>query len=423
MLSPTRDNDIKGSLNLSKTRLATLIHNSTVALIGDTLDFQTLGFHDLHGSTLNPRTIIDSIYADGVYYHVWAAVKQTLDERNSRGIRKSNLLKASLERFLFELAGVILPRVDGPHFTFVDPRKHGDMISMIRNARRLVSLFEEKDIPRSKVVVSIPATFDGIRAAQVLESEHGIHTNLYLVASLLHAAACAEAAATTITVPVGRLLDWYERRRRTKFKDLSIHPGTEAIQASTEYFKLHGIKTKVIGSEFRSLSEMVPLIGLDAICISKDQADGLRGYQISIPTSGTSPSSAAVLRARQALYPTKLLTAHSEFMHAMSAETRAMITAVLYGSLKELTSHMDELEALIAVELADQYDLRTLDLKSLYQVWNGQSRKKQKGRRQDRKGKAPSDCEIKKVLPKEKDLRLEEIHWTANEVHDMDDVF
>ncbi|KAG5715998.1 putative transaldolase [Termitomyces sp. T112] len=321
----------------------------------------------------------------------YAAVKV---EEDGYVTHPESLLKASMERFLVEIADVIIPRVDGPHFTFVDPRKHDDMISMIRNARRLVSLFEEKHISKRKIV--IPATFEGIRAAQVLESEHAIHTNLYLVSSLLHAAACAEAGATTITVPVGRLLDWYERRRRTDFKDLSIHPGTESIQASIQYFKLHGIKTKVIGSEFRSLSEIVPLTGLDAICISKDQADGLKGCQISVSiSSATSSSPAALLRARQALYPTKLLSAHSGFMDTMSTETRTMITEILYGSLRELKCHLDELQSLMARELADQYNSRTLDLKSLYKARNERPHRMKKGTKVSSSG----DLQTKNMLP------------------------
>jgi len=96
-----------------------------------------------------------AIDADSVFYHVWTAVKQTLDERVRRRIPNSRLVKASLERFLFELGNIILYRVDGPHFTIVDPRKHNDASLMVRNAQRLVSLFEEKDIERSKVVVSV----------------------------------------------------------------------------------------------------------------------------------------------------------------------------------------------------------------------------------------------------------------------------
>ncbi|KAG6820073.1 hypothetical protein H0H93_005601 [Arthromyces matolae] len=94
-------------------------------------------------------------------------------------------------------------RVDGPHFTFVDPRKHDNTDSIVRNAQRIISLFQEKEVSKGKIV--IPATAEGIQAAQILQSEHKINTNLYLVSGLLHAAACAEAGATTITVPVGRV--------------------------------------------------------------------------------------------------------------------------------------------------------------------------------------------------------------------------
>lgn len=175
------------------------------------------------------------------------------------------------------------------------------------------------------------------------------------------------------------------------------------------------------------LSEIVPLTGLDAICISKDQADGLKGCQMGISTSSTSPSPAALLRARQALYPTELLSAQSGFLDAMSTETRTMITTVLHDSLSELKYHMDELEGLIALELAHQYNSRTLDLKSLYQTWNGEPRRMREGR----KGKVspPGDQyqETKKEFhPKrslESDFRLEETQWTATDVHDIDDEF
>ncbi|KAG6918287.1 hypothetical protein DXG01_015379 [Tephrocybe rancida] len=134
---------------------ATLLHDKNIALIGDTLDFETLGVHDLHGTTINPTSIVDMLDARGVFYHIWVAVKQTLAERNSRRIPGGSLVKASLERFLYEIADVILCRVDGPHFTFVDPRKHRDTGSIVRNAQRLIYLFEEKNIPKDKVVVSV----------------------------------------------------------------------------------------------------------------------------------------------------------------------------------------------------------------------------------------------------------------------------
>ncbi|GLB39615.1 putative transaldolase is important for the balance of metabolites in the pentose-phosphate pathway [Lyophyllum shimeji] len=382
-----------------------------MALIADTLNFETLGMHDLHGTTINPRSIIGAIDADSVFYHLWTAVKQTLDERVRRRIPNSRLVKASLERFLFELGNIIMYRVDGPHFTMVDPRRHNDASSMVRNAQRLVSLFEEKDIRRSKVVVSIPATSEGLHAAQELESEHGIHTNLFLVSGLIHAAACAEAGATTITIPVGRLLNWYERKRKAAYKDLSTHPGVETIQSTLEYFRLHGIKTKVIGSEFRALSEIGPHAGFDAICISKDQADGLQRCQISTATLRL--SSSAHLRARQAQYPTSFLSSKTGFMEAMSAETRSMVAATLFVPLGEMKAQMDSLEEIVEKEVVRQFELTltTVDLKGFY----GTPVKKRKSRVSD--GSDSGRAGLKRGLAE--DLGLEEVCSSQ----DTDDVF
>lgn len=406
---PSQTDKNTDTCKLGSIRLTELVNDREIALIADTLDFETLGLHDLHGTAINPSSILGAIGADSVFYHVWTAVKQTLEERVRRRIPNSKLVRASLERFLFELGNIILYRVDGPHFTIVDPRKHNDTSSMVRNAQRLVSLFEENGIRRSKVVVSIPATTEGLRAAQELESEHGIHTNLYLVSGLLHAAACAEAGATTITIPVGRLLDWYERKRKAAYEDLSTHPGVETIQSTLEYFKLHGIKTKVIGSEFRALSEIGPHAGFDAICLSKDQADGLRRCHIS--TSTLLPSSSAHLRARQAQYPTSLLSSKRGLMDAMSAETRSMVAATLFVPLGEMKAHMDSLEEIVEKEVARQSELMALDLRTLY----GPPSKK-------RKSKGSESPESRKVGLKRslaRDLGLEEVYAEQ----DVDDVF
>ncbi|KAF5373441.1 hypothetical protein D9615_009498 [Tricholomella constricta] len=408
---PSRtDKNTAAAHDSGTTKLTDIVKDNKIALIGDTLDFETLGIYDLQGTTIKPSSITGAIDTEAVFYHVWAAVKQTLDERVSRRIPNSKLVKASLERFMFELGNVIMNRVDGPHFTFIDPRKHNDAASIVRTAQRMVSLFEDKDVCRAKVVISIPATMEGLRAAQVLESEHGIHTNLYLVSGLLHAAACGEAGATTITIPVGRLLNWYEVNRKATYQDLSAHPGVETIQSTLEYFKLHGIKSKLVGSEFRSLSEIGPLSGFDAICVSKDQADGLRGCQFS--TSTLVPSSSARLRARQAQYPTALLSTRTGFMEAMSAKTRGMVTATLFVPLGEMKAHMDGLEEIVAREVARQFELTTLDLRTLY----GLSPKSHKSRK-TLANREHSQLRSKRSLSS--DLGLEETCLKQ----DIDDVF
>ncbi|KAG5637661.1 hypothetical protein H0H81_003682 [Sphagnurus paluster] len=331
-------------------------------------------------------------------------------------------------RTLFELGNSILCRVDGPHFTFVDPRKHNDIGAMVRAARRLVSLFEEKGVQRAKVVVSvslhvpglipeivlqrIPATIEGLRAAQDLEREHGIHTNLYFVSGLLHAAACAEAGATTITIPVGRLLGWYEGRRRTTYEDLSLHPGVETIQSTLEYFKLHELKSKLVGSDFRSISEIPPLLGFDAVSLSTAQIASVRRLQFA--PAAVRPSSAVNLRAEQAQFPTSLLSAKASFMEAMSSETRSMVAATLFGPLDELKAYMDGLEAVITYELGRQFELVTVDLKTLYDT----SRKGEKAAEEAEEREEPGALRSKRSLAK--DLGVEVVPVTQ---HNDEEVF
>jgi len=298
-----------------------------------------------------------------VFYHVWVAAKRAIDGRKC--VDNIGLTEAAMERFLVELGNATMDRVTGPHLTFVDPRHHGDSSAMVKNARRLISLFQESGVGRDQIVVSIPATEQGISAAKELESTYGIQTNLVLVSSLIHAAACAEAGATSAAIAVGPLLDWHERRRKTNYRNLRNHPGIETIQSIVAYFKLHKIKTKLIGTNFRGLSEICLLGELDAIALSKEQIEGLRWSQLPLCFE-LSESSPASLRARQAQYPTALLASKSGFMTAMSAETRSMVAATVYVAIGKMKVEMETLQAVVGREVERQFALQTLDLKTLY---------------------------------------------------------
>ncbi|KAF9458266.1 hypothetical protein BDZ94DRAFT_1226563, partial [Collybia nuda] len=304
----------------------------------------------------------------------------------------------TMERLLFEIGYAIRDRVNRPHITFVDPRKYHDKLYMINNARRLVKYYKEKGIHKSQTIVSIPATHEGVAAAKWLEEEDDIHTNLYLVSGLMHAAACAEAGATSITIPVGRLLNSQERKRKTAYEDLQAHPGIETIQSIIVYFKLHDIRCRVIGSEFRTLSEIGPLGDFDAICVTKDQADRLKWSQVPI----TSPSvdSSASLRARQAQYPTKLLGTESGFLNAMSLDTRNTVTSTLFTALGEMKAQMDDLEAIVATEVHRQFELLTLDLRSLYRRRSKSRRSEDENHRMISRDVMPVDNLPKRNLAK-----------------------
>ncbi|KAJ6565461.1 hypothetical protein DFH09DRAFT_919626 [Mycena vulgaris] len=273
---------------------------------------------------------------------------------------------------MVELGAAMHARNEGPLLTFVDPRRNDDAAAMVRTARRMATLFRARGMTRREFVISIPATEDGVAAAKELEGDEGIHTNLILVASLMHAAICAEAGATTISIAVGPLLHCHERKRNAAYQDLSMHPGIEIIQATLAYFKLHEIRTKLVGRDFREasnhLSELSALPGFDAVCLSKAQLDVSlwKAETRSAELPDTTPQ--ASMRARQAQHPTTLLENGIEFMGLMSAEARDMLAASMFPALGKMEAEMNAIEKIVKAEVAWQLALKTLGLEALYEL-------------------------------------------------------
>ncbi|KAF8801194.1 hypothetical protein BYT27DRAFT_7198501 [Phlegmacium glaucopus] len=190
-----------------------------------------------------------------------------------------------------------------------------------------------------------------------------MNVNLYLVSSLLHAAACAETSPAAISIPVGNLLHVYEQNRVPD--DLMTHPGVQAIQSILAYFRFNGIKTKVIGMSFRSLPEIGLLSEFDAVGVSGNQADGLKWSKV--PTiSLDNVDLPTALRGRQAKYPTDLLTQKGGFLASLSPVSRNLINTVLGDALGKMQGEMDAIEDIVGKEVDRQFRLGTLDLKTLY---------------------------------------------------------
>ncbi|EDR04314.1 uncharacterized protein LACBIDRAFT_304919 [Laccaria bicolor S238N-H82] len=269
-----------------------------------------------------------------------------------------------MDQFLFELGIAVSELVTGPHVTFVDPRKHDDTRAMVDHAKRLYKMFKAQGIRPEYIVFSIPATEAGIMAARELSTKYNLNVNLYLVSSLVHAMACAEAGAAAVSIPIGQLLNWNERRRNAAHVDLEFHPGIEAIQTILAYFRLNEIKTKLIGTDFRKFTEMGLLGDFDAVCVSEYQVDRLRWS--TVPTSWGEASSSVLLRAGQAQYPTNFLTVEGGFLKLLSPDSRNLIKDILDGGLKELKEEMKKIEAAVVSEVDRQFKVGTMKLKELY---------------------------------------------------------
>ena len=173
----------------------------------------------------------------------------------------------------------ILKLIDGRVSTEVDAHLSFDTRATIERARRIVALYEAAGVERQRVLIKIASTWEGIRAAEVLERE-GIHCNLTLLFALPQAEAAAAAGATLISPFVGRIYDWYRKAAGAGWDESANaganDPGVRSVRAIYERLKGGGYATEVMGASFRNTGQILALAGCDLLTISPELLDQLR---------------------------------------------------------------------------------------------------------------------------------------------------
>merc|ERR1712070_169477 len=171
--------------------------------------------------------------------------------------------------------------VPGYVSTEVDARLSFDAEAMIGKARKLIELYKAAGVDKSRILIKIAATWEGVQAARVLEAE-GITCNMTLIFNLAQAIACAEANATLISPFVGRIMDYYKAEELkknpafTKFDPPSTDPGVVSVTEIYNYYKKHQYDTIVMGASFRNVDEILELVGCDRLTISPKLIDELK---------------------------------------------------------------------------------------------------------------------------------------------------
>jgi len=173
------------------------------------------------------------------------------------------------DRLAVAIGGEILKLIPGRVSTEVDARLSFDTDATIARARRLVALYGEAGIGRERLLIKIAATWEGIRAAAVLERE-GIHCNLTLLFSFAQAVACAEAGVFLISPFVGRILDWHLANGMAKPANAQDDPGVQSVTRIWNYYKQHGYPTVVMGASFRNTAQVLALTGCDRLTIAPE---------------------------------------------------------------------------------------------------------------------------------------------------------
>lgn len=238
---------------MSTSQLEQLKKFTTV--VADTGDFESMKTFKPQDATTNPSLILQAA-AKPEYRHL---VEQAVAEKRSSGLSGEALMSAILDRILILFGLEILKIVPGRVSTEVDARLSFDTQGTIEKARQLITAYEAEGHSRDRILIKIASTWEGIKAAEVLEKE-GIHCNLTLLFSFAQAVACAEAGVQLISPFVGRILDWHKAATGKDFT-AEEDPGVLSVRSIYDYYKKFGYKTEVMGASFRNKGEILALAG------------------------------------------------------------------------------------------------------------------------------------------------------------------
>lgn len=245
---------------MSLSQLEQLKKFTTV--VADTGDFNLMREFSPQDATTNPSLILQASEKPE-YRHLLEKAAEVLKGQDLCGESK---ISALMDRVLVLFGLEILKVVPGRVSTEVDARLSFDTEATVAKARAIIALYEANGISRDRVLIKIASTWEGIRAAEILEKD-GIHCNLTLLFSLVQAVACAEAGVRLISPFVGRIYDWYKTSTGKAYTP-DEDPGVLSVQTIYHYYKKFGYDVQIMGASFRSAGEILALAGCDFLTIS-----------------------------------------------------------------------------------------------------------------------------------------------------------
>lgn len=232
-------------------------------VVADTGDIDAIRQYKPEDATTNPSLILSAAalpqYAPLIDEAIAYGKQQSQD--------KAQQLVDAEDKLAVNIGLEILKLVPGRVSTEVDARLSYDTDATVAKARKLIALYEAAGINKNRILIKIASTWQGIRAAEILEKE-GINCNLTLLFSEAQARACAEAGVYLISPFVGRILDWYKANTDKKEYAPAEDPGVISVTKIYNYYKQYGYKTVVMGASFRNVGEIIELAGCDRLTIA-----------------------------------------------------------------------------------------------------------------------------------------------------------
>ena len=246
-------------------------------VVADTGDIDAIRQFTPRDATTNPSLILAAAQIPTYQNLIDSALRESR-EVCGPAAPAEDVVREALDEICVIFGREILKIVPGRVSTEVDARLSFDTEATITKARKLIGLYRQAGISRDRVLIKIASTWEGIKAAEVLEKE-GIHCNLTLLFSFAQAVAAAEAGVTLISPFVGRILDWFKKHTGRDSYAGPEDPGVVSVTQIFNYFKTYGYKTEVMGASFRNLDEIIELAGCDLLTISPALLDQLRNSQ------------------------------------------------------------------------------------------------------------------------------------------------
>jgi len=248
-----------------KTKLSQLEQlKKFTKVVADTADFESIKEFKPQDATTNPSLVYAATQKQQ-YAHL---LDEVLADRKKSGSSGAAQVEDVIDHLLVQFGCDILEIVPGRVSTETDARLSFDVEGSIKKARRLIELYEERKIPRERVLIKVASTWEGINAAERLQEE-GIKCNLTLMFSLPQAVRCAEAKVQLISPFVGRIYDWYKAHEKRDYIGPE-DPGAQSVREIYTYYKKFGYKTEVMGASFRNVGQIIELAGCDALTISPE---------------------------------------------------------------------------------------------------------------------------------------------------------
>lgn len=307
---------------------------SLTTVVADTGDIDAIAKYQPQDATTNPSLILKAAQIED-YSRL---IDQSIAYAKAQSADADQQVQDTCDMLAVTIGQEILKVIPGRISTEVDARLSYDTEGSVNKARQLIKMYNDAGITNDRILIKLASTWEGIRAAEILESE-GINCNLTLLFSFAQARACAEAGVYLISPFVGRIMDWHKAKEGRDF-EASEDPGVKSVANIYNYYKQHGYETVVMGASFRNTGEILELAGCDCLTISPQLLQELEDSQGEVVQK---------LKPAQSIQTQPEKMTHAEFLWEHNQDPMAV--EKLAEGIRAFAVDQGKLEAMIKAKL------------------------------------------------------------------------